>query len=1122
MNKRFIRVAVFCALTATAAPVFVGCSDDYDADITGLQDQINKINGVVGITGDDMAAAIDEVVEQLQTKIDSLGGIVSDKVNVDELTASVNNLNQLIDQKADASQIQAEADRLQGLIDAANEAAAGANEELSQKLEQQISDLEKKQEEAQQKLNDALNGKVDPATLQAEAARLEGLINEAKKIAEGAVTSAQLDEKISTVEGEIESLESKLNSAATSEGVASQIEAAKQELQLLIDAKADPATIDEKIAAYNETLQATLDGKASATLVAGLRGEVTNLTGSVKDLQNELKRIDDLETSLGTALSDLSSVKSDLSGLKSRIEALEGADLNLSEYAEFSALVNRVQAVEDKWGELSSTDIENNKSAIEEINDKLDAFFADKADATAKDIYDKLKALEDWKADVVDEIASISSKANQSDLQTALDDIDDLKTQLGLITSQDPDDPEQGGDTEEPTANFYNKEEIDKKFNAVEERMVSLLGNFIQSMVYIPDFANGDAHGGLSFQTLTVKPISLTTPVAQRTGQVIKFRIAPAAAATKENIENNYKLTFDGQQMRAGTPSGFETELVGADPTTGIVTYDVKSGTLSDQMWALCAMLKANEPKEGETKTNFTDITSDYFTVTYETQIIDAIRTTCSVQSETNIAYKSNATEDPTELNYTNGRKYVGYYNGTKVADDMGKTYGDIFETKYELAKESVNPNSFKLVDGKLSAAASSSEYIGHSAIVVATTKVKGYNTWGGTPTSYSKVTISDVSYRNDLTLTGDFIGTTDPTEWNQNAQTFTIDAGKQATILEQVGMNHAEFFGNVMTSANYTNGGLTAEIKYDPNTNRIIVTYPGGMVISGTEPQRTITLTVNLPGTTGRTRTSVINVVLPATATYPKTQSFTQDMNLWETATMARFYPTYERVNGRINSISWEMSLEGLFDDYTGTAGEITGDGGSVTWSALQPTGATFDGKTHKITLDNTYNVHRVNDNKLGFGVTIHYGVKTYPQSFDIAIQDISGTWTKGATRVELKDRNDELDLAKGYKWADKDGNVIWADGAVASFGTKDDAYERNPFDVLGLSTPVFTLDASAGHDKYATITPDGKLSLTETGKNWLSGKNVVLKVKVYVYSRFGSVQGYNANDVIEVPVTF
>ena len=1111
---------ICCALTATAAPVFVGCSDDYDADIAGLQDQINKINGVVGITGDDMAAAIDEVVEQLQTKIDSLGGIVSDKVNVDELTASVNNLNQLIDQKADASQIQAEADRLQGLIDAANEAAAGANEELSQKLEQQISDLEKKQEEAQQKLNDALNGKVDPATLQAEAARLEGLIDEAKKIAEGAVTSAQLDEKISAVEGEIESLESKLNSAATSEGVASQIEAAKQELQLLIDAKADPATIDEKIAAYNETLQATLDGKASATLVAGLRGEVTNLTGSVKDLQNELKRIDDLETSLGTALSDLSSVKSDLSDLKSRIEALEGADLNLSEYAEFSALVDRVQAVEDKWGKLSSTDIENNKSAIEDINDKLDAFFADKADATAKDIYDKLKALEEWKADVVDEIASISSKANQSDLQTALDDIDDLKTQLGLIASQDPDDPEQGGDTEEPTANFYNKEEIDKKFNAVEERMVSLLGNFIQSFVYIPNFTNGDQLGGLSFQTLTVRGVNNGLPVAQRTGQQIKFRVAPAAAATMDNINKNYDLAFDGEQVRS-LPNGFSTELVDADPTTGIVTFNVTSGTLVDQMWALCATLKAKAPAEGEAKTNFTDITSDYFTVTYLSQTIDAIRTTCTNSGATEVAYIENDTKQATEIDYTAGRKYVGYLNGSEVVADLGAAFGDIFETSYAIAPApaSANPNSFKLVDGKLSAAVASSEYIGHSAQVVATTKLKGYS-WSGTQTSYSTVSIADISYINDLTLTADFTNAANASVWTPGARTFTISANKQAEIINRTAMDRDEFFGSGWTSTNYTNGGLTATI--DVVNDQIVVTYPAGMVISGTDAQRTLKLTVNLPGTSGRTRTSVINVVLPATATYPEVQSFTQDMNLWETATMARFYPSYNRVNGRINSISWEMSLEGLFDDYTGTAGEIRGDGGSVTWSALQPRGARFDATTHKLKLNNDYDVHRVNDNKLGFSVTIHYGVKTFPQSFDLAIQDISGTWTKGATSVELKDRNEVLDLAKGYKWADKDGNVIWANGAVASFGTKDDAYERNPFTVLGLTTPVFTLDDSEGYDKYATVTSDGKLSLTQTGKDWLAGKNVVLKVKINVQSRFGTVQGYNANDVIEVPVTF
>ena len=50
MRKKFIRVAVFCALTATAAPVFVGCSD-YDDDINRLQGEIDQINGFVVAEG---------------------------------------------------------------------------------------------------------------------------------------------------------------------------------------------------------------------------------------------------------------------------------------------------------------------------------------------------------------------------------------------------------------------------------------------------------------------------------------------------------------------------------------------------------------------------------------------------------------------------------------------------------------------------------------------------------------------------------------------------------------------------------------------------------------------------------------------------------------------------------------------------------------------------------------------------------------------------------------------------------------------------------------------------------------------------------------------------------------
>ena len=105
-----------------------------------------------------------------------------------------------------------------------------------------------------------------------------------------------------------------------------------------------------------------------------------------------------------------------------------------------------------------------------------------------------------------------------------------------------------------------------------------------------------------------------------------------------------------------------------------------------------------------------------------------------------------------------------------------------------------------------------------------------------------------------------------------------------------------------------------------------------------------------------------------------------------------------------------------------------------------------------------------------------------------------------------------------------------MWADG-VAKFGEDGDAFETNPFNangaegLLGLDVPTFSLDTeTAGHGldaTYAQITPDGKLTLTEAGKAWMGGREgVTLRVKINAKSRFGSIEGYNANDVIVVNV--
>ena len=123
-------------------------------------------------------------------------------------------------------------------------------------------------------------------------------------------------------------------------------------------------------------------------------------------VNNKSQEVDRLSTELGDAVAELDQAKLDLIALGDRIEALEDKNLSLSEYAEFSALANRVQTLEAKWGQEVRDSIENNTSAIESINLELEAFFADKADATAKDIYDKLVALETWKTDVVEQFMS--------------------------------------------------------------------------------------------------------------------------------------------------------------------------------------------------------------------------------------------------------------------------------------------------------------------------------------------------------------------------------------------------------------------------------------------------------------------------------------------------------------------------------------------------------------------------------------------------------------------------------------------------------------------------------------------------------------------------------------------
>ncbi len=1015
MRKRFIKVAVLCALTATATPVFVGCSDN-DDDVARLQGEIDKINSIIGVSGDDMTAAIDAVVKDLGQKIEEISTGLDGKVNTAELTAAVDNLNKLISEKADAGTIQAESERLQSLIEAANKAAADANEADRKALEEQIDQLEQQQEAAQKALDEAIAGKADAAT------------------------------------------------------------------------------------------------------VEGLRTELGTVTASLASHLSEYEALNNLVGKQGDAIAALQTATSDLQALRDRVSALEQADIPSS--AEFTALTDRVSDLEAQYGALHKSD----STAIADIKKQIDYFFKDaKTDASVKDIYNRLVALETWKGQVNTQLFTTADKL---ELTTAVGDIQKLKVQLGLISKDD-----EGGEGSEDkdTSLFYDKEEIDAKFADLKSRMDLLLGNLIQSFVYIPDYsAQGDQWGGLSFKSLIVKGVNNNNPIVQKKGQQIKFRVSPAAAAAK--IAEKYDLDFDGHKFTRGNkPSGFSVELAGADSETGIVTYTVTSGTLNEQYWALCATLKAKDPGKNEDgtakdKTDFTDITSDYFTVSYKTSTIDGVKVDCDEKNATGFAYKTNAFGDPTSLDYTAGRKYVGTLNGTEVESDLEGAFGTLFTTTYSLKSGGTDNSFFKVPNGVLTTAvASSSENIGKKTTVVATATLN-YNTTWKRQTTYSEVTVNDISYKSDLELTKDFVGAAKAASWSKDAYSFDLNSTVQGQIHEQAdAMSQATFFGLSFSSTPYTSpvNGKQVTIEADAEAKKIKVHYAEGVIVSAGA-------TVQLVAQISATRSFVITVSLPATATFPEVQEFNKETvgNMW-TGNTITFHPTLttesknigtddEPVNkDLITSVKWEMDLEQPFAKYKDNEAKVTAAGGTVTWTPNNATitGATFDKNEHTLTLGNTYSVHNPNSG-LGFGIEINYGGQPYNQSHNVSIEDVSGTWTKGGTPEVITTRETVVNLAKGYQWHDWKGNLIWADGAAVENG----AYFGTAFSVLGLGEPTFEL-VNTDEDKFVKLTKDGKLSLQPGAENWITGETK-FKVRVIVKSRFGTVKGYNAGDIIEAVV--
>ncbi len=342
MRKRFIRVAVFCALTAVAAPVLTGCSD-YDDDITSLQQQIDQVKELPHISTADMTAAINSAIETLQGEMETAINGKADNADVVELQKLVGELTTLANGKADASTVADLSGRIDDLITKVNETEGSLNQKLTD-LQEEIGTLQEDLSKAKDELAKALENKADASKVN----ELQESISAINKTLADRLTEFNTVKDMAENNGKaIAEIQSKLTELETLKNDISDLQEANLEHVgkfQSIDTRLEG--IDEKM----DELSARIDEIMGSSTTAGTIQDITSRLQALEDykaqtLEALVTQANADHTQLAAALSDIATLKADLS----KYVTLEGLQAN---YYDKEAVDSKFSALDDTLKDL--------------------------------------------------------------------------------------------------------------------------------------------------------------------------------------------------------------------------------------------------------------------------------------------------------------------------------------------------------------------------------------------------------------------------------------------------------------------------------------------------------------------------------------------------------------------------------------------------------------------------------------------------------------------------------------------------------------------------------------------------------------------------------------------------
>lgn len=167
-----------------------------------------------------------------------------------------------------------------------------------------------------------------------------------------------------------------------------------------------------------------------------------------------------------------------------------------------------------------------------------------------------------------------------------------------------------------------------KKLEAKLQKEIDALKGMIQSLVYVPEYADGEVR----FTTLFVDKdytngnssnLSDWTPVVSMNEVKMKFRVSPKSAVAelvKTDGSGKYIITTDAQELKTRAANVFSvTKVAAVANEPNLIEVTLNAGTAA-QSYAVALTVSGKD-----NTTEFTDITSNYFAVIKQNRYIKKV-----------------------------------------------------------------------------------------------------------------------------------------------------------------------------------------------------------------------------------------------------------------------------------------------------------------------------------------------------------------------------------------------------------------------------------------------------------------------------------------------------------------